>query len=223
MWYVYWYANGCTSRWKTPPQAQGKASSYLFAARLPCRPFAPARSTSLLSPSCHRPNGVRETQVQGTWAERRGPESQQGGGASDPDSCLCSASAGCGCPGPTGSPRLVPSPPPPLLGSKSPSLSSFYSTYSILFTSLLPKAGCGGVTASDRPKAPLARESQLRGAAQAEATGQLQPTRLGRLTRCPVCHWLACPFSLYQSILPPISTCGKQSFIFYYSRSTTCQ
>jgi hypothetical protein len=46
------------------------------------------------------------------------------GGASDPDSCLCSASAGCGCPGPTGSPRLVPSPPlPPLLGSKSPSLS----------------------------------------------------------------------------------------------------
>lgn len=37
--------------------------------------------------------------------------SRGGGGASDPDSCLCSASAGCGCPGPTGWPRLVPSPP----------------------------------------------------------------------------------------------------------------
>jgi hypothetical protein len=115
MWYVYWYANGCTSRWKTPPQAQGKASSYLFAARLPCRPFAPARSTSLLSPSCHRPNGVS----QGDTGPGPGPGHMGGApwtgitaaGASDPDSCLCSAA--CGCPGPTGWPRLVPSPPLP--------------------------------------------------------------------------------------------------------------
>lgn len=89
------------------------------------------------------------------------------GGASDPESltpaCALRLRAAAALVPPARPDSSPPLPSPLFSAPNLPlSLSSFYSTYSILFTSLLPKAGCGGVTASDRPKAPLARESRLR-------------------------------------------------------------
>lgn len=74
------------------------------------------------------------------------------GGASDPESltpaCALRLRAAAALVPPARPDSSPPLPPSSRL-QISLSLSSFYSTYSILFTSLLPKAGCGGVTASD--------------------------------------------------------------------------